>query len=222
SGLIYYTSFEADTVHLHQFNLDTNQDSIILSKDSPFYINQEVNGQKYLVLRESQWAHKYNQDKKTSVILLDLEKLQLTTDFNNLPPTIVPYLVFSPSGNYMAKSSTSFKTSPQLKAIDAMVFSLDGDEQFNITEIVRRSLEKQDIYPASNTVEVVNVIDFLNDSQILITMEYKGKFDVQIPRRINGILDLKSESFAILQNYPEEKFDNRQIKERLDPIGFVR
>ncbi|MEN8253827.1 MAG: hypothetical protein ABFQ62_05650, partial [Patescibacteria group bacterium] len=34
SGLIYYTSFEADTVHLHQFNLDTNQDSIILSKNS--------------------------------------------------------------------------------------------------------------------------------------------------------------------------------------------
>lgn len=208
-GIIYYTAFNGDSVSLHKFNPQIKEDKIITKGNNPIYFYSGDSAGKWLFVSESSWSTKIDKDKPISKSYL------LNTQTSQVSEVDVKdyYLaVLSASGNFIAQSTMNQSSSQEFPAF---VTNLQTKQSFNITDIIRKTLEQKGIHVGKSLV--VEVKDFVDDSSILVKVTIPG---AAVPRQINGILNIGSSELTVLQDYPENSSTAYEAG-RIDPLEII-
>jgi hypothetical protein len=210
-GIIYYTAFNGDSVSLHKFNPQVKEDKVITKSNNLITFHSGDSTGKWLFVSENSWAEKRDKDNAFSKnYFLNTQTSQvLGVDMKDNYQA-----VWSSSGNFIAQSTMSWMSSPTSGNFPAFVTNLETKQSFNITEIMRKTLEQKGIH---GKVLVVEIKDFVDDSRILVKATIPG---AAVPRQINGILNIGNSELTVLQDYPENSSTTYEAG-RIDPFQII-
>lgn len=215
NGTIYYTSFSDNLVSLHQFNPISNEDKPIRQSDKQLRISNGDPTGKWLFIDEYNWATKSKNEPQGKTYLFNTQSYELT-EYNNESGYS---FVWSPSGKYLAESTGSWASSPIEEAFPALLLDINTKQKINVSDIVKKYLDEKG-FKVENKLLIVEIKDFVDESHLLIKILLQDS-STQIPRQINGIVDINSGKLDILQNYPENSYQNEKT-DRLEPILIIK